>query len=94
MDLLERVQRRATKMIRAMEHLSYEERLRESRLFSLEKRRLQGHLTPAFQYLNGAYKKVRRGFFLCFFPFLCQSVPISHWNRLPREGAITKPVRV
>ena len=48
MDLLEHVQRRASKMIQGMEHLSSVDRMRKLGLFILKRMRLKGYLIAVF----------------------------------------------
>ena len=61
-DTLERIQRRATKMIPKLRDLSYEERLKECGLTTLETRRLRGDQIEVFKILNG-YENIDRNMF-------------------------------
>ena len=62
-DILERVQRRATKMIQKLRNISYEMRLKECGLTTLETRRLRGDQIEVFKILNG-YENIDRNIFL------------------------------
>src|SRR6218665_2688606 len=52
-DTLEQIQRRATKMIRVLGKLTYEERLMRCGLTNLEKRRKRGDLIEAYKIMTG-----------------------------------------
>lgn len=54
--ILGRVQKRATKIITLLEHLCYEEKLGELRLFSLKKKRLRGNLINVYKHFENAEK--------------------------------------
>ncbi|KAF4799311.1 hypothetical protein TURU_055751 [Turdus rufiventris] len=65
MELLEQFQRRATKLIRGLKHLSYKDRLEKGgAVHPEEERRLSGDVTATFQYLKEAYQEAGGGLFI------------------------------
>ena len=61
--MLERVQRRATKTIQKLRNISYEMRLKECGLTTLETRRLREDQIELFTILNG-YENIDRNIFV------------------------------
>ena len=55
-DMLEGVQRRATKMIQSLRNLSYEERLKRLSMFSLRHKRFRGNMIEVFKMIHGIDK--------------------------------------
>ena len=55
-DATERVQRRVTRLILGLARLSYEERLKETGLYTRERRRLRGDMIEMFKIMKGRDK--------------------------------------
>lgn len=72
-------------MISRMDHLSYEERLRELALFKLKKKRLQCDIISAFQYLEGPHKNDEEG----VFTRACSDSDRTRGNRLKLKRMFT-----
>ena len=75
-EVLEKVQRRATKLVKSIKHLSYEERLKRLRLTKLSARRVRADMIEFYKITNGLTE-------------VCWRNPIKQCNYLSVEGPAT-----
>ena len=80
-DMLEKIHRRATKLIPGLIDLRYEERLKECGLTTLETRRLRGDQIEVFKILNG-YENIDSNI---FFEIKESKITRGHNNTLVKK---------
>ena len=89
-DLLERVQRRATKIVPELRNLTYEERLQRLNLTTLEERRIRGDMIETYKMLTGK-ENIEPGKFFTMAP-IRGDPDLQHNLKLfkPRPGKDTR----
>ena len=86
--MLEKIQRRATKLIPGLRDLTYEERLNECGLTTLETRRLRGDQIEVFKILNG-YENID---YNIFFEIKESKITRGHNYTLVKKQSTVKPL--